>query len=151
MARKNRKRLETEAELLDAFWDLLSDDAPETEEEVQAFLIERGYNLEELNARAERVLKPAFEASRLNWHDRTRQAMDEVKKRWAGRTRSRHFTRQENIAAIKSMPGPRSAAAGAYFRNSDLDSLSDEELQDIRDELEFLQANDGGGANENDE
>ena len=151
MGRKNRKSLETEAELLDAFWDLLSDGAPETEEEVQAFLVERGYNLEELNARAERVLKPALETSPLDWRNRARQEMDEVKKRWAGRTRGRHFTRQENITAIKSMPEHRGAAAGAYFRNSDFDSLSDEELQEIRDELEFLQANDDGESTENGE
>lgn len=142
MSRKNRLELETEAQLLDAFWDLLSDGAPETEEEVQAFLVERGYNLEELNARAERVLKPALEASPLNWHNKTRQKMDEVKRRWTERSRRRKFTRQENITAIKRVPEHRGTAAGAYFRNSDFDSLSDEEIQDIRDELDFLQAND---------
>ncbi len=149
MGRENRKRLETEAELLDAFWDLLSDGAPESEEEVQAFLIERGYNLEELNARAEHVLKPALDTSPLDWRNRAQRKMKEAKQRRARRTRSGHTTRQDNIEVITKIQGRSGAAAPAYFRNSDFDSLSDEELQDIRYELEFLQAEDGDKPAEN--
>ena len=143
MSQKNRKRLETEEELLDAFLALLSEAAPDTEEEVDAFLVERGYNLEELNARAERVFKPALETSPLNWRNRARQGVRESRKKRAEHTRRRRFTRAENLAFIQAVqlrPG-----TAAHFRNADLDGMSEDDLQSMRDDLEFLQSKDENG------
>ena len=89
------------------------------------------------------MLKPALETSPLDWRNRARLKLKEAEERRAGQTRGRHFTHQENIAVIRTIRERNDAAAAAYFRNSDFDSLSDEELQAIRDELEFLQAEDG--------
>ena len=144
MGQKNRKKLETEEELLDTFIALLSEAVPDTEEEVDAFLVERGYNLEELGTRAERVSKPALEASPLNRRNRARQGINAARKKMLESIRHKLTDREDIIAAIQALqmrPGP---AIRAHFRNIDFDDHSVADLQSILEEFEFLQGEDEG-------
>ena len=144
MSQQDRKPIETEEELIDAFLALLSEGAPDTEEEVDAFLVGRGYNIEELNDRAERVFKPALAASLLDWRNRARQEMNAAREKMADSIHRKFTGRQEIIEAIQDLlqgPGP---VALAHFRNIDLENISDEDLQSTWEEYEFLQASDKG-------
>ena len=139
---ERRKIPETEEELFDAFLTLTGETAPNTEDEIRTFLEASGYDLEELTARAERVFKPALAASPLNWRNRARKEMNAARKRMSESFSRKVTDRQEIIAAIQAVlmrPGP---AATALFRNIDLENISDEDLQSIWEEYEFLQADD---------
>ena len=140
---RHRTKPETEEELFDAFLILMGELAPNTEDEIRSFLEASGYDLEELTARAERVIKPALETSPLNWRNRARQGVRESREKRAEHTRKRRFTRAENLAFIQAVqvrPG-----TAAHFRNAYLDGMSDDDLQSMRDDLEFLQAKDENG------
>lgn len=71
MNEKLQKKLDSmthreKGELLDKFLTLMGEVAPETEEEVEEFLVDRGYDIDELNRRSKEVLAPALAASPLN-------------------------------------------------------------------------------------
>lgn len=135
---KNRKAPETDGELLDVFLTAMGAVAPDTEEEIDSFLEERGYDIEELNARSERVLRPLLEASPLNLLNRARQEREASAKTRSRRAKGKHLTRPENLAFLQTMqmrPG-----MAVHFRNADLEGMTDEDLQSMRDALEILQA-----------
>ena len=134
---KNRKAPETDRELLDAFLTAMGEVAPDTEEEIDDFLEERGYDLQALNERSERLLKPLLEASPLNPLNRAKQEREESAKKRNQRISARRFTRQQNLAFFQATQTRLGMAA--HFRNADLDSMSDAELQSMRDDLESLQ------------
>ena len=150
MNQKNRKMPETEEELLDAFLDLLGEVAPDTEEEVDAFLRASGYDPEELIAQAESTFKEALETSPLDWRNRARQELSVAKKRMTQQGSKTRRSREENIAAIQMLQQRYGQAMAAHFRNSDLDNISDGDLESIREEYEFLQADDEDTPTEND-
>lgn len=150
MNQKNRKMPETEEELLDAFLDLLGEVAPDTEEEVNTFLRASGYDPEELTAQAESTFKEALETSPLDWRNRARQELSAAKKRMTQQGSKTSRSREENIAAIQMLQQRYGQAMAAHFRNIDLDNISDEDLESIREEYEFLQADDEDTPTEND-
>lgn len=150
MNQKNRKMPETEEELLDAFLDLLGEVAPDTEEEVDAFLEASGYDPEELTIQAESMFKQALETSPLDWRNRARQELNAAKKRMTQQGSKTRRSREENIAAIQMLQQRYGQAMAAHFRNIDLDNISDEDLESIREEYEFLQADDEDTPTEND-
>lgn len=155
MSQKKRNAPETEAELLDAFLMALGEIAPDTEEEIDAFLAERGYNLEEFNARSERVLKPMLDSSPLNMLNLAKQEREKSAKQRIKRIAGRLFTREENLAYIEAMR--MNLGMAVHYRNRDLDTMtdaefdtmSDAELQSMRDDLESLQADDENKPAEN--
>ena len=49
---KARRKEMTDGELLDAFLTAMGEVAPDTEEEINAFLVEHGYDIDELNKRS---------------------------------------------------------------------------------------------------
>ncbi len=138
MSQTKRNAPETDAELLDAFLIALGEVAPDTEEEIDSFLAERGYNLEELNARSERVLKPMLDSSPLNMLNRAKQEREKSAKQRIERNADRRFTREDNLAYLAAMqlrPG-----MAVHFRKRDVENMTNADLQSLRDDLESLQA-----------
>ena len=139
---ERRKIPETEEDLFDAFLTLTGETAPNTEDEIRTFLEASGYDVEELTARAERVFKPALAASPLNWRNRARKEMNAAREKISESIRRNVIDRQEIIARIQSVLMRPGLAPTTLFRNIDLENISDEDLQSIWEEYEFLQADD---------
>lgn len=138
MSQKHRIAQDADAEFLDAILMALGEAATETEEEIDAFLAERGYNLEELNARSERVLKPMLESSPLNMLNRAKQERERSARQRKERISDRLLTREDNLAYLAAMQ--RRPGMAVHFRKRDVDNMTDSDLQSLRDDLESLQA-----------
>lgn len=150
MNHKNRKAPETEEELLDAFWDLLGEVVPDTEKEIDTFLKASGYEPKDLNNQAEYAFQKALETSPLDWRNRARYELNAAKARFARQDTKPSRSREESIATLQMLQQRFGSAMAAHFRNINLDNISDEDLESILDEYEFLQADENDIPTEND-
>ena len=139
-----RKPLETSEELVSAFADLFDAVEFETPEEIDAVLLEAGYDPNEIAARMRAVAVQTIAESPLNWRNQT-DALEEERIRLASLPSALLPSREDLIAGIESilarLPTVRRRTVMAYHRN--LDEATNEDLASLLAELQYLEARQG--------
>lgn len=133
------KRDRTDKELFGAINQLFSEVEPETPEEIDAVIKAVGYDPKSFAARMETVAKQFAAKSPLNWRNKARTELDLERKRLELHTASRKRTGNDLRARIQNLLaqfGGRPDMAFAHHRN--LDTASDEDLESLLEELEYL-------------
>jgi len=140
------KPLGTEEELANAVDELFEAiPPPETDEEVDTFLRECGYEPVELLSRLRQVVDDAAANSPLNWRNRALKEMEGARAR-RDRIVVDQNNRDEIIAAIERLytkltESRRQLVPAAHFRNRE--NASDEDLADLLGDLEYLATEEG--------
>ncbi|HOU12773.1 MAG TPA: hypothetical protein PKZ84_06625 [Anaerolineae bacterium] len=149
--KKKTRSPQTDEDLVQAFANLFDAIEPETPSEIDAVLLEAGYNPDNVAARIQAFAEKALAESPLNWRN---QAEVELQ---AANTRIERFkasvsiprTREGIIEAIKRLTNqlkPQARFAQAYFRN--FESVSDQDLIGLLTELQYLAAEQNTPASE---
>lgn len=139
-----RKAPTTDKELLEALDELLQEPEPRTPDEVNAVLIEAGYDPEKIAAKIIAVVERGLEESPLNWRNRNHD-LEAEKKRLANFVANVHQTRNQLLEAINTalsnlaLKNPQLAAV--HHRN--FESATDEDLASLLADLYYLDASQG--------
>ncbi len=133
---KQRKQIETSAELVRAFADLFDEVVPETAEEIDAELRAAGYNPEEIGASMQIAAQQALAQSPLNWRNRAKRELEGERARIDKFTRPMLRGRAELIAAIRQVLAQSGGHMAYAHRNLELET--DEDLATLLEELEYL-------------
>ncbi len=136
----------TDEEFISVLADLFDSIEPESPEEIDAVLLEAGYDPDEVLARMLDAAQQAIAESPLNW----RNAGDRLERErgtLASSAAASPATQEALIAAIKqilqglvSIPP---AVAGTFYRN--LDEVSDDDLASTLADLRYLEAQQRNG------
>lgn len=137
-----RKPPETEEDIYDIFLDLFDEVAPDSPEEIDEFLREKGYDPVELANSARSIFREALETSPLDWRNRARQEIEDAKTKMAQHMPKSGRTREEVISDITSIERKRGAAIAAHFKNLDLNKVSYEDLESMLADLQHLENDD---------
>ena len=144
---KKRAEIQTSEDLVRAFGEFFDELEPETAESIDAELRDAGYDPGEVGARMKAIAERAITESPLNWRKRARGELEEARDGLRDSPPTSPRDRGNIVESIKQLLlqlGDRARPAPAYFRN--LESLSDEDLVGMLDELEYLLGKDGNSA-----
>lgn len=133
---KQRKQIETSAELVRAFADLFDEVTPETAEEIDAELRAAEYNPEEIGASMQIAVQRALAQSPLNWRNRAQRELEAERSRIDEFARPRLRSRAETIAAIRQVLAQSGGHMAYAHRNLELET--DEDLATLLEEIEYL-------------
>ena len=136
---------QTDQDLIQVFADLFDAVEPETPEEIDAVLVEGGYDPNEVGSRMQAFAEQALAKSPLNWRNQADTKLQAVGAKLENFRAPVAIppTREQIIDAIKELTGRlrgRARLAQAYFRN--FESASDEDLASLLSELQFLTSED---------
>jgi hypothetical protein len=127
-------------ELMDAITDLFNSVAPETPEEVDAFLIEAGYPPDELGEKFKILAEQALEQSPYNWRNIARAMMEKDKNRYSKLESNIPQGRDNLLDAIKKMissfPEDTQNQLRLAFRN--YEEQTENDLASVYMDLMFL-------------
>lgn len=136
-----RKAPTTNKELLEALDELLQQPEPRTPEEVNAVLIEAGYDPEKIAAKIQAVVERGLEESPLNWRNRNREL--ETEKKWLAdfvpnANQPRKKLLEAIDAALSNLALKNPQLAMVHHRN--FESATDEDLASLLADIYYLDA-----------
>lgn len=136
---KENKAKRTDLDIASGFDSLFSEiQEPTSQEEINAYLLEAGYDLEKLKAEGKSFINNLFAN---NWRFRNSQVIQEAARKINDIPLRKEFGHKQLIAAIKQLKNALDPQLSMAFRN--LDELTDQDLQTILQELEY-KANENG-------
>lgn len=139
---KKHKAVETDQDLINALADLFDEvnkNATFSEEEVDITLREAGYDPEQVVKNMQTIADQALANSPLNWRNRAPKELKEAKAKLQAMSTDRPLNKVELKKSIQQLLDQLSnpqKQAFAHFRN--FESMSDEDLASLLNELEFL-------------
>ncbi|SRR5258706_10823309 len=139
MSDEKRKSPETDEDVFNTFVDLFDEVAPDTPEEIDAFLRENGYDPDQLAHDAKNMFEGALEKSPLDWRNRARQEIDAAKGKMAQRAQILTLSIEEIKAEILAIQRKRGATVATHYRNLDLGKMSHEDLADTLLDMRYLE------------
>lgn len=136
-----RRPPKTDEELICTLADLFDRLEPEAPEEMDAVLVDAGYDPEEVSARMLAVARQAIAESALNWRNMG-ERLEKERALLANSSLASPSGREALLAAIRSLlqglGAATEGAAGAYYRN--LDEVPEADLAGMLAELQYLAA-----------
>ena len=139
---KPRKSPATDEELVNAFMDLFNEIEPETEDEIDAILLQAGFDPKAVAVHMRQVADRAIEKSPLNWRNVVPAEFETEKARLTALRPRVHMSREVILEAIRNKVtrlGGKINQLGFAHRNFDI--ASDDDLRSLLSELDYLEVN----------
>ena len=140
-----RRSMGTYEELTRVLADLFDEVGPDTPEEVDAVLVEAGYDPDEVGRQMQAIAEQAMANSPVNWRNRAQQELAAERARYERTASTPSGSREDMISGIRhliSQMGQRPSQVFAYHRN--LEDMSDEDLASLLSDLEYLSSQQPG-------
>ena len=140
-----RRSMGTYEELTRVLADLFDEVGPDTPEEVDAVLVEAGYDPDEVGRQMQTFAEQAMANSPVNWRNRAQQELAAERALYERTAPTPSGSREDIISGIRhliSQMGRRPSQVFAYHRN--LEEMSDEDLASVLSDLEYLSSQQPG-------